>query len=138
MGIMWSSKLVLVVVITAYVVGDLYDTVQQKDEEARQIFLEPQGCKDSDMYNAMRTVGDAYELLTKHLRVSNSSVFDVSQRLFNKSTPVLLTEIFSTDNLRVTFKWAEGDMRYFNYLYQDVQNKWNSFAREYRNASLYM
>lgn len=133
----WLCVLALVVV-TVCVVGDLYDTVEEKDEQARKIFLEPRGCKDSDMYNSMRAVGDAYDLLTKHLRIRNISVFDVAKRLYNRSMPVLLTEVFSTDNLRVAFNWVDSDMRYFNYLYQDVQNKWNSFEREYKNFSLYM
>lgn len=126
------------VVITVCVVADLFDTVQEKDEQARQIFLEPRGCKDTDMYNAMRAVGDAYDLVTKYLRIRNASVIDVAQRLYNRSTPLILSEVFSTDNLRVTFKWVDSDVRYFNYLYQDLENKWNSFRREYRNASLYM
>lgn len=136
-GKIWLCGIALVV-ITVCVVGDLYDTVQEKDEEATKIFLEPRGCKDTDMYNSMRAVGDAYDLLTKHIRIRNTSVMDVAKRLYNRSTPLLLTEVFSTDNLRVTFKWVDSDMRYFNYLYQDVENKWNSFERVYKNFSLYM
>uniref|UniRef100_A0A1B6MR35 Uncharacterized protein n=1 Tax=Graphocephala atropunctata TaxID=36148 RepID=A0A1B6MR35_9HEMI len=101
-------------------------------------FVEDLGCKDTDMYKAIKTVGDVYELLTKHLRIRNSSVEAVSRRLYERGTPALLTEVFSTDNLRVEFGWVDSDTRYFNYVYNDVQNKWNSFEREFKNASLYM
>lgn len=127
---------ILFLFILSVCFGDLYDEVIVKDEEAKNIFLEPRGCKDTDMYNAMRFVGDTYELLSKHLRIRNQTVVDLAKRLHERGTPVLLSECFSTDNLKVTFNWADGDLRYFNYLYHEILSKWNMFEREYVNATL--
>uniref|UniRef100_A0A1B6EHZ9 Uncharacterized protein n=1 Tax=Cuerna arida TaxID=1464854 RepID=A0A1B6EHZ9_9HEMI len=135
--LIWFKSCLIFLIVTICF-GDLFDTVVESDKEAIKIFNEPRGSKDTDMYKAIKTVGDAYELLTKHLRIRNSSVVDVSKRLCERGTPALLTEVFSTDNLRVVFGWVDSDLRYFNYVYNDVHNKWNSFEREFKNASLYM
>lgn len=130
-------KISIILFICSYCLGDFYDFVVDKDEEARKILSEPTGT-DTNMFSTMKSVGDSFEMLTKYLRHRNATFMTDSRKLFDRGTPVLLNEVFSTDNLKVHFGWLESDVHYFNYVYNDVQNKWNTFHRVFKNVSTYM
>uniref|UniRef100_A0A1B6HKG0 Uncharacterized protein n=1 Tax=Homalodisca liturata TaxID=320908 RepID=A0A1B6HKG0_9HEMI len=127
----------LILFLASYCLGTFYDFVVNKDEEARKILTDPRGT-DTDMFSKMKSVGDSFELLTKYLRLKNASLMTDSRKLYDRGTPMLLTEVFSTDNLRVYFGWLESDVHYFNYVYNDVLNKWDTFQKVFKNCSMFM
>lgn len=130
-------KVAIHLVIVSFCLADFYDFVVKKDEEASTIFKDPRGT-DTDLFSTMKSVGDSFEMLTKYLRHKNATYMTDSRKLFDRGVPVLLGEVFSTDNLKVFFGWSGSDVHYFNYVYNDVQTKWNTFHRVFKNMSTFV
>uniref|UniRef100_A0A1B6IAK3 Uncharacterized protein n=1 Tax=Homalodisca liturata TaxID=320908 RepID=A0A1B6IAK3_9HEMI len=132
-----QNTAIMISLVIACSVGDLYDFVVQKDEEVREVLTGPEG-KDKDLYSAMKSIAASYDSLTKHLQARNMSVLPLARRLYDRGVPEMILEVFFLDDLRRFFNWQETEINYFHSLYSEVQDKWQIFEREYWNTSLHL